>query len=63
MKVTVSRRGHCNEAHRLYVKDWSEEKKSNVFGRCKNQNDSGHKYERMADEKGCVDRMRGMVIE
>ena len=32
MKVTVSRRGHFNAAHRLYVKDWSEEKNSNVFG-------------------------------
>ena len=26
MKVTVSRKAHFNAAHRLYRKDWSDEK-------------------------------------
>ena len=30
MKVTVSRKAHFNAAHRLYRKDWSEEKNNNT---------------------------------
>ena len=57
MKVTVSRRGHFNAAHRLYVKDWSEEKNSNVFGKCNNPNFHGHNYELIVDVKGSVDKV------
>ena len=32
MKVTVSRKAHFNAAHRLYRKDWSDEKNNSVFG-------------------------------
>ncbi|MCH1548325.1 6-carboxytetrahydropterin synthase [Flavobacteriaceae bacterium] len=63
MKVTVSRRGHFNAAHRLYVKDWSEEKNSNVFGKCNNPNFHGHNYELIVDVKGSVDKVTGMVID
>ena len=63
MKVTVSRRGHFNAAHRLYVKDWSEEKNSSVFGKCNNPNFHGHNYELIVDVKGSVDKVTGMVID
>ena len=63
MKVTVSRRGHFNAAHRLYVKDWSEEKNSNVFGKCNNPNFHGHNYELEVGVTGEVDPVTGYLID
>jgi len=31
MKVTVSRKAHFNAAHRLFVENWSDEKKSKLI--------------------------------
>ena len=36
MKVTLSRKAHFNAAHRLYRKDWSDEKNDLIFGKCNN---------------------------
>jgi len=63
MKVTVSRKGHFNAAHRLYVKAWSDKKNNNVFGKCNNPNFHGHNYELIVDVKGSVDEVTGMVID
>jgi len=63
MKVTVSRKGHFNAAHRLYVKAWSDKKNNNVFGKCNNPNFHGHNYELIVDVKGSVDKVTGMVID
>jgi len=32
MNVTVSRKAHFNAAHRLFVKEWDDEKNLDVFG-------------------------------
>ena len=32
MEVTVSRKAHFNAAHRLFNKNWSDEKNESVFG-------------------------------
>ena len=45
MEVTVSRKAHFNAAHRLYNKEWSEKKNSQVFGKCNYPNYHGHNYE------------------
>ena len=45
MIVTVSRKAHFNAAHRLYRKDWSDEKNAQIFGKCSNPNFHGHNYE------------------
>jgi 6-pyruvoyltetrahydropterin/6-carboxytetrahydropterin synthase len=37
-KVTVHRKAHFNAAHRLYRKDWSDEKNFEVFNKCSNPN-------------------------
>tara|TARA_B100000768_G_scaffold161623_1_gene161832 strand:- start:9087 stop:9497 length:411 start_codon:yes stop_codon:yes gene_type:complete len=63
MKVTVSRRAHFNAAHRLFVKDWSDEKNMEVFGVCSNSNYHGHNYELIVDVTGDVDPITGMVID
>ncbi len=63
MKVTVSRKAHFNAAHRLYRKDWSDEKNAEVFGKCNNHNFHGHNYELIASVTGEVDPETGYVID
>jgi 6-pyruvoyltetrahydropterin/6-carboxytetrahydropterin synthase len=63
MKVTVSRRAHFNAAHRLYRKDWSDEKNNAVFGKCNNPNYHGHNYELIASVTGTIDPETGFVID
>ena len=45
MEITVSRKAHFNAAHRLFNKEWSEKKNSQVFGKCNYPNYHGHNYE------------------
>lgn len=63
MKVTVSRRAHFNSAHRLYRKDWSDEKNNTVFGKCNNPNYHGHNYELIASVTGDIDPETGFVMD
>ncbi|MDX1277832.1 6-carboxytetrahydropterin synthase [Oceanihabitans sediminis] len=63
MKVTVSRRAHFNAAHRLYRKDWSDEKNTEVFGKCSNPNFHGHNYELIASVTGEINPETGYVID
>ena len=63
MKVTVSRRAHFNAAHRLYRRDWSDQKNDAVFGLCNNPNYHGHNYELIASVTGEIDPETGFVID
>lgn len=63
MKVTVSRKAHFNAAHRLYRKDWSDEKNNVVFGKCNNPNFHGHNYELIVSVTGEIDQETGFVID
>lgn len=63
MKVTVSRKAHFNAAHRLYRKDWSDEKNNRVFGKCNNPNYHGHNYELIVSVTGEIDQETGFVID
>ncbi|MFL0352291.1 6-carboxytetrahydropterin synthase [Xanthomarina sp. GH4-25] len=63
MKVTVSRKGHFNAAHRLYRKDWSNEKNEAIFGKCNNPNFHGHNYELIVSVTGEIDNETGYVID
>lgn len=63
MKVTVHRRAHFNAAHRLYRKDWSNQKNQEVFGLCNNPNFHGHNYELIASVTGDIDPETGYVID
>ncbi len=63
MRVTVSRKAHFNAAHRLYRKDWSEEKNQKVFGLCNNPNFHGHNYELIVSVTGDIDPETGYVID
>lgn len=63
MKVTVSRKAHFNAAHRLYRKDWSDEKNQAVFGKCNNPNFHGHNYDLIVSVTGEINPETGFVID
>ena len=63
MRVTVSRKAHFNAAHRLYRKDWSDDKNWEVFGKCNNPNFHGHNYELIVSVTGKIDPETGYVID
>jgi len=63
MKVTVHRKAHFNAAHRLYRKDWSEDKNDAVFGKCNNPHFHGHNYELVVSVTGEIDQDTGYVID
>ena len=62
MSLTIYRKAHFKAAHRLYRKDWSDEKNSEVFGKCSNPNFHGHNYELEVGVTGEVDPTTGFVI-
>ncbi|WP_276165820.1 6-pyruvoyl trahydropterin synthase family protein [Zobellia alginiliquefaciens] len=63
MKVKVSRKAHFNAAHRLYRKDWNDEKNTQVFGKCNNPNYHGHNYELIVSVTGEIDPETGFVMD
>ncbi|WP_369047544.1 6-pyruvoyl tetrahydropterin synthase family protein [Tenacibaculum sp. UWU-22] len=62
-RVTVHRRAYFNAAHRLYRKDWSDEKNIEVFGKCSNPNYHGHNYELIVSLTGEIDVETGFVYD
>ena len=63
MRATVSRKAHFNAAHRLYRKDWSDEKNNVVFGKCNNPNFHGHNYELIVNITGEINPETGFVMD
>ena len=63
MRVTVSRKAHFNSAHRLYRKDWSDEKNNQIFGKCNNPNYHGHNYDLTVSVTGEIDTETGFVMD
>lgn len=50
--VYVTRRERFNAAHKMFNRQWSEEKNQAVFGKCANSNWHGHNYELFVTIKG-----------
>ncbi len=63
MKATVHKRAYFNAAHRLFVKEWSDEKNFSVFGKCSNPHYDGHNYELIVSVTGPIDPETGFVID
>ncbi|MFB9054853.1 6-pyruvoyl tetrahydropterin synthase family protein [Formosa undariae] len=63
MIAKVSRQGYFNAAHRLYRKDWTDEKNQLIFGRCNNANYHGHNYDVIVSVTGEIDKETGFVID
>ena len=63
MSLTVYRKAHFNAAHRLYRKDWDDDKNIAVFGKCNNPNFHGHNYELEVGITGDIDKETGFLID
>ena len=63
MKVAAFRKVTFNAAHRLYRKDWSDEKNKEVFGLCANENYHGHNYRLDVKVIGEISPETGYVID
>jgi len=60
--VFLTRRERFNAAHRLYNKEWSDEKNLEVFGKCSNHNFHGHNFELFVTVKGEPDPDTGFIV-
>lgn len=63
MKTAVIRRATFNVAHKLWNKQWSDEKNKSVFGLCANQNFHGHNYVLEVKVIGEIEEDTGYVID
>ena len=59
--IYITRRETFSSAHRLARKDWSNEKNTEVFGKCSNPNWHGHNYILWVTVKGDVNQETGFV--
>ena len=63
MNTSVSRVEQFNAAHRLAVKDWSDERNAEVFGKCANPNYHGHNYQLTVTLTGKPDPVTGYLFD
>ncbi|MAP80630.1 MAG: 6-pyruvoyl tetrahydrobiopterin synthase [Aequorivita sp.] len=63
MSLTVFRKAHFNAAHRLFKKEWDDDKNFKVFGKCSNPNYHGHNYELEIGISGEIDPDTGFLID
>lgn len=61
--VYLTRIEKFNAAHKLWVKEWTEERNQEVFGRCANANWHGHNYALHVTVKGTPDPYTGFVMD
>lgn len=61
--IYLTRHEHFNAAHKLYNPSWTEEKNTEVFGKCANANWHGHNYELIVTVKGEVNTETGFLID
>jgi 6-pyruvoyltetrahydropterin/6-carboxytetrahydropterin synthase len=62
-KISIFRKEHFNAAHRLFVKEWSDEQNQKVFGKCNNPNYHGHNYELIVKLTGEVNAVTGYLYD
>lgn len=63
MKISVHRKAHFNAAHRLFRKDWDDDRNREVFGKCSNPNYHGHNYELIVSVTGEPNPETGFVMD
>ncbi len=63
MKITVHRKAHFNAAHRLFRKEWDDQRNFEVFGKCSNPHYHGHNYELIVSVSGEPDPETGFVMD
>ena len=60
--VYLTRIEKFNAAHKLWVKEWTEAKNREVFGKCANPNFHGHNYILHVTVKGQADPTTGFIV-
>lgn len=61
--IYITRRETFNAAHRIYNKDWSDEKNLEFYGKCANPNWHGHNYTLYVTIKGDITKDIGYVAD
>jgi len=62
-KITIVRSEHFNAAHRLFNKNWSNEKNEAFYGKCNNPNYHGHNYDLEVMITGYINKESGFLID
>ncbi len=60
--IYITRRETFNAAHKLWRKEWTDEKNWEVFGKCSNKNWHGHNFSIYVTVKGIPSEETGFVI-
>lgn len=60
--IYITRRERFNAAHRLFRKDFNDDKNFEVFGKCSNPNWHGHNYELFVTIKGEINPKTGFLV-
>lgn len=63
MKISAYRKEWFNAAHRLHNPEWSDERNTEVFGKCNNPSYHGHNYELLVKLYGEVDPETGYLMD
>ena len=63
MKISAYRKEWFNAAHRLHNAEWSDERNTEVFGKCNNPSYHGHNYELLVKLYGEVDPQTGYLMD
>ncbi|MFA6278034.1 MAG: 6-carboxytetrahydropterin synthase [Pedobacter sp.] len=61
--IYITRRESFNAAHKLSRKDWSEDKNTEIYGKCANPNWHGHNYQLYVTVKGEVNPETGFLVD
>lgn len=61
--IYITRRESFNAAHKLARTDWSQEKNTEVFGKCANPNWHGHNYNLYVTVKGEINPETGFLVD
>lgn len=61
--IYITRRESFNAAHKLSRPDWSEEKNTEVYGKCANPNWHGHNYNLYVTVKGEINPETGFLVD
>jgi len=60
--IYLTRRERFSAAHRMFRKDWSDEKNLQIYGKCSNPNWHGHNYVLWVTVKGDPSAENGFVM-
>ncbi len=61
--IYITRKVSFNAAHKLFRPEWTQEKNTEVFGKCANANWHGHNYDLFVTVKGEINPETGFLVD